>query len=369
MSRILLSGFGPFPGVECNPSERLVRALAEGPAGAGLATRVLPTVFAAAADELVEAIEAERPAAVVMLGVAGPGPIRLERRARNGSRPDRPDAAGRCQPPGPILEGAPASYGSTLPLGALFRALEAAAVAVGWSDDAGGYVCNDLFFRIRHAVEQRLGEQRLGELPCGFLHVPPAAEADGEGRLTPATLARAGAAVLEALAARLAAPAPWRVEAGPADFRDWPALLALIRRSFAGQEGRIDPPSSVRALDVASLAEKAAHERLLLVRDAGGAPLACAFLRLGAAAPGAPAYLGKIAVEPALQGRGLGRALVAEALRLATAAGCRALELQTRIELTDNHRVFAALGFQRGADTAYPGYARPTSLTFRRDLP
>ncbi|MFN7434077.1 MAG: N-acetyltransferase, partial [Betaproteobacteria bacterium] len=46
--------------------------------------------------------------------------------------------------------------------------------------------------------------------------------------------------------------------------------------------------------------------------------------------------------------------------------GRTALELQTRIELTENHATFAALGFAKVAETAHPGYARPTSITLRR---
>src|SRR5690606_1355293 len=119
MPTLLLSGFGPFPGVPSNPTELLVRRFAAEPPGARfrLATRLLPTEFGGAAELLAGAIEAERPDAVVMLGVGGAGPIRLERVARNGSRAERPDVAGRCQGPGPILAVAPEGYPSTLPLG------------------------------------------------------------------------------------------------------------------------------------------------------------------------------------------------------------------------------------------------------------
>ncbi len=360
---ILLSGFGPFPGVPSNPTERLLARLAERPPeGVALATRALPTAFGGAARLLEAELKARPPAALVMLGVAGAGPVRLERLARNASREGRPDALGATQGPGPILTDAPAGYGSTLPLGAIHRALEAASVPVGWSDDAGGYVCNDLFFRLRHRIAQD-----GPAIPCGFLHLPPETgegEGDGEGRLSLATMERAVAVILGVVARRLAEPVDWPVETAPAGFDDWLGLLELIRRSFAGMSGRIDPPSSMLALTPGSLAEKARAETLLLVRDDAGRPLACAFLEVGAGT----ARLGKIAVEPILQARGLGRALVDAAALLAAASGCAALELQTRVELTENHRVFAALGFSQVGETSHPGYARTTSLTFRRDL-
>ena len=43
-----------------------------------------------------------------------------------------------------------------------------------------------------------------------------------------------------------------------ADPYDWPALLAVIPRAFAGMEGRIDPPSSLHRLTAEGLARQAA---------------------------------------------------------------------------------------------------------------
>jgi phosphinothricin acetyltransferase len=42
------------------------------------------------------------------------------------------------------------------------------------------------------------------------------------------------------------------------------------------------------------------------------------------------------------------------------------LELQTRVELIENHNTFSALGFEKVAETAHPGYSRPTSITMQR---
>ena len=53
---------------------------------------------------------------------------------------------------------------------------------------------------------------------------------------------------------------------------------------------------------------------------------------------------------------------------LALDRGKPALELQTRIELTGNHAVFARLGFHETERTAHAGYARPTSITMRKAL-
>ena len=41
------------------------------------------------------------------------------------------------------------------------------------------------------------------------------------------------------------------------------------------------------------------------------------------------------------------------------------IELQARVELTENHAAFAAMGFREVGRTAHDGYNRPTSVTMR----
>ena len=142
---------------------------------------------------------------------------------------------------------------------------------------------------------------------------------------------------------------------------DWQSLLTLIRRAFAGMEGRIDPPSSDRQLSVESLATLSKFAEIWAI---GSPPIACMILtrkpdRL---------YLGKLAVDPAQQGRGLARKLIQHAETRARALGLPRLELQARVELTENHALFQHLGFVETARTAHPGFDRPTSITFTKDL-
>ena len=140
-----------------------------------------------------------------------------------------------------------------------------------------------------------------------------------------------------------------------------PEVLDLLRRAFAGMDGRIDPPSSLHRLDLGALRDSAGRAELWAI----GTPVqACVTLT-----PKADAlYIGKLAVEEAQRGAGLARALVEVAAARARALALPALELQTRIELVENHATFARLGFAVTAETRHPGYARPTSLTMRRDL-
>ncbi|WP_226551079.1 GNAT family N-acetyltransferase [Celeribacter naphthalenivorans] len=137
--------------------------------------------------------------------------------------------------------------------------------------------------------------------------------------------------------------------------------LALIRSAFAGMTGRIAPPSSMHLMTFESLCEDARSKELWGI----GNPLrACVLLtprpdRL---------YIGKLAVAETFRGQGLARDLVVLAETRAKDMGLACLELETRVELTENHDVFRKLGFEEVARTAHPGFDRPTSITFRKVL-
>lgn len=153
------------------------------------------------------------------------------------------------------------------------------------------------------------------------------------------------------------------VERLPADFDDWAGLLALVRRSFAYMDGIIDPPSSVHRLTVAALRQRASSE-ICLIAASDGRIVGCAFV----AEREECCYLGKLAVEPEMQGKGIGRALVRGAETFARQLNKPALELQTRVELSGNHAAFQRLGFVERGRTAHPGFSRPTSVTMRKPL-
>lgn len=143
--------------------------------------------------------------------------------------------------------------------------------------------------------------------------------------------------------------------------RDWTSLLALIRSEFAFMDGRIDPPSSMHRLTEAEIARQAEQGEIWVVGDP---PIACIFLTQK---PGV-LYLGKLAVSSAHRGRGLARCLINLAAHRARALDLRELELQVRVELVENQRAFAALGFAETGRSAHPGYARPTTITMRRPV-
>jgi len=149
-------------------------------------------------------------------------------------------------------------------------------------------------------------------------------------------------------------------EASP-DFADWNSVLLLLQSAFAYMDGRIDPPSSLRRLDVDELRAKARQQSLILAIS-GDALVGCALAEVRSDC----VYVGKVAVATEYRGRGVARQLLATAESIARRSGLRVLELQTRVELVENHQTFAALGFKKTGETAHPGYTRPTSITMRR---
>ncbi|TDK35543.1 GNAT family N-acetyltransferase [Rhizobium deserti] len=146
-------------------------------------------------------------------------------------------------------------------------------------------------------------------------------------------------------------------------FRGWDELLALILSSFAYMEGVIDPPSSAHRLTLALLAQKARDEMAFIAKD-GRSLVGCIFLKLELRC----VYVGKLAVAPDRQGKGIGRRLLDVAETVAREHGVPALRLETRIELAANHAGFFRWGFLKTGENSHPGYARVTSIEMTKQL-
>lgn len=152
-----------------------------------------------------------------------------------------------------------------------------------------------------------------------------------------------------------------QVVSNPVEFSDWAALKALLSAAFAEQEGRINPPSSHHGMTSKDLAAKAATEDLFVLLD----PLrGCLFGK----PDGAVYALSKWAIDPRHAGTGLGRALAEAASQRARDLGCERLQLGTRIELLENHRVFRAFGFRLMHAGRHRGFTRPSYFIFEKDL-
>lgn len=138
-----------------------------------------------------------------------------------------------------------------------------------------------------------------------------------------------------------------------------PAVRDIIQLAFAAQDGRIDPPSSVHRETVETLAAKLEAETLLVARDGDTTPVGCIFFRRDSDDEG---YIGRLAVHPAHQRRGVARALLLASIELARGAGVHRLGLDVRVELTENHAFFQRHGFEVTREERHPGYDRTTFL-------
>uniref|UniRef100_Q07QJ1 Pyrrolidone-carboxylate peptidase n=1 Tax=Rhodopseudomonas palustris (strain BisA53) TaxID=316055 RepID=Q07QJ1_RHOP5 len=202
--RILITGFGAFPGAPYNPTPALVDRLLQlrRPAFAEIERigHVFPVSYRAVDHELPELLARHRPDALLMFGLAARTPyLRIETRARNAVSMLWPDVA-HCKIRSlSIEEGAEAQY-----FGPLSQKLLRAALATGIdaraSRDAGRYLCNYLGWRAIESTRTR----RVPRL-AAFVHVPlvprpgSAASHATRGRITAEQLVDAGEAILLAL--------------------------------------------------------------------------------------------------------------------------------------------------------------------------
>jgi pyroglutamyl-peptidase len=167
--RVLLIGFGPFPGAPLNPSALLVKSLARRrrPAFAAIVrtTHVFATTYAAVDRDLPKLLAAG-PDIVLMFGVAGRRRhLCIEMRARNATSLLFPDASGYRPRQGIIAPGEPAALRGAAPFARLLGAVRASTVPALLSRDAGRYLCNYAYWR---ALER----SRDGRPLVQFVHIP-----------------------------------------------------------------------------------------------------------------------------------------------------------------------------------------------------
>jgi ribosomal protein S18 acetylase RimI-like enzyme len=145
------------------------------------------------------------------------------------------------------------------------------------------------------------------------------------------------------------------------DDPDLPAVIDLIRRSFAYMDARINPPSSLGKM---TLEDARAHALAHEIWAIGAPPVAACFLTIEENR----LYLGRLAVDHTVRRQGLARKLFDLAEMRARAMGLPCIELGSRVELTENHATFRALGFEKIGESSHEGFDRPTTLWFRKTL-
>jgi pyroglutamyl-peptidase len=163
---LLVTGFGPFPGVRINPTTALARAVALHLARSGFRARalILETSYAGGLPALAAAIEATGPGAVLMLGLAARARhVRVELFGRGRASILHPDTTGRAASRRTASAGRPMPT-TGRPLAALSH-LRQAGIVARLSPSAGRYLCDASYAAsLRHPG--------LSGRPVLFIHVP-----------------------------------------------------------------------------------------------------------------------------------------------------------------------------------------------------
>jgi pyroglutamyl-peptidase len=190
MVRVLITGFGPFPGAPVNPSAWLAEALPERfPGVAGeLHPRVLPTEWEAVEGLARHLHETIQPHVTIHFGLnqSAKG-FRIERSAHNRASP-RADASGGLPRDRVILARGAERLDTSLPASALSAHLRQRGIPAVSSRSAGSYLCNFLYYLSLERARQKNAPAVL------FVHMPPLAF-DG-GLLSEAMLLAGAEAIL-----------------------------------------------------------------------------------------------------------------------------------------------------------------------------
>jgi pyroglutamyl-peptidase len=169
--RILITGFGPFPGAPYNPTmplvARLLRLRRPAFSEVELSGHIFPVTYKAVDRELPQLLAQHRPHALLMFGLATrTRHVRIETRARNAVTTLWPDADHSRIRKGSIAGGADAKvFGPHT--AKLLRAALGTGVDARGSRDAGSYLCNYLSWR---AIEATCASD--GPRLAAFVHVP-----------------------------------------------------------------------------------------------------------------------------------------------------------------------------------------------------
>lgn len=216
-TQVLLTGFGPFPGVPVNATMHLVPLLAEAAPrvfpDVRFAAMLLATEWESAPARVLTALPEMRPDLIVHFGVSSRARgFEIETRARNICQISQ-DAAGQF-PSGIEIDGGGRDYlAATLPARHVVGRLRQLGIPAFASRDAGTYLCNALLYRTL-AAQAGASATRIG-----FVHIPaslarPGSPSRGRSGACPLTWEQSLRGGLEIIAASLGRPRPRR-ETGP----------------------------------------------------------------------------------------------------------------------------------------------------------
>lgn len=164
--KLLITGFEPFGETNINPSWEAVRRLPDRVGEYELCKLNIPTVYAEAANLVLEKAQEIGADAVISVGQAGGrDAVTPERIAVNIRDARIPDNAGILCRGNRVAEDGPAAYFSTLPVEKISQAIRDAGIPSAVSNTAGCYVCNDVLYTLLNVYHDT-------PVRVGFIHVP-----------------------------------------------------------------------------------------------------------------------------------------------------------------------------------------------------
>ncbi|MCH9807907.1 MAG: pyroglutamyl-peptidase I [Alphaproteobacteria bacterium] len=189
--KVLLTGFGPFPGVPRNATSDLVPAIAAAAhrryPETEIVDAVLPVTWTGGPGEARRLIGRHQPDIVVHFGVSDRAEgFVIETQAAN-SCLAAPDADGALPPLELLGSDTGADLFSTLPCQEICTRLCDLGLRVEASSDAGGYLCNAVLFNSLKCARENMR--------VGFVHVPTGLEEGCKG-LSMADAVRGGLEII-----------------------------------------------------------------------------------------------------------------------------------------------------------------------------
>jgi pyroglutamyl-peptidase len=169
---VLITGFGPFPGVPVNATMRLLPELALAAPrlfpDVRFAVEVLPTEWAAGPRRLGQVLAEVAPDLALHFGVSSRARgFEIEQRAHN-TCSAAPDASGVLPVGAALRDGAAEHLAASLPVRHIVTRLRRLGIPAFVSRDAGAYLCNAALYHSLVCARDKTAAGRR----VGFVHIP-----------------------------------------------------------------------------------------------------------------------------------------------------------------------------------------------------
>jgi len=145
---------------------------------------------------------------------------------------------------------------------------------------------------------------------------------------------------------------------------DAAGIAGAIAASFEQYRGKLVPESGAFRETADAIAAELASNSGAIVAERNGRIVGCVMVRLMEG----DLYLGRLSVVPEARGHGIARRLVEAVEDEACRRELAGVRLGVRIVLTENQRLFTALGYVEISREAHEGFDHPTSINMRKAL-